>query len=316
MHERERLGRRHQVASVANQIHLGDQSLDDRRARRGRAETAVAHGLAQFVVVHELARAFHRAEQRGFRVARRGLGDALLHLHVGRLDAFVGLHGRERRLFFGIHFLAVHFQPARLHHHLAGAFERLALDARDAHRLHKFCRRIKHREEPLRHHVEQLLLRLAQSLGQHARWHDGKVIADLRVVEDAFVRMHPALLENFFRERTVAREVAQRVERLLDRGDVIFRQRARVRSRVGQHLVLFVERLGQSERVLRAETEASVRLALERRQVVKQRRHLRRGLAFLGDDPGLAEALRANGFRSRLVPKPLRLCFDIAFLDV
>ena len=142
------------------------------------------------------------------------------------------------------------------------------------------------------------------------------MIADLRVVEDAFVRMHPALLENFFRERTVAREIAQRAERLLHRGDVILRQRARVRSRVGQHLVLFVERLRESERVLCAETETSVRLTLQGGEVVKQRRHLRRGLAFLSDDAGLAQAFRANGFRSRLVPKSLGLLLNVALLGV
>ena len=63
-------------------VFLGDETLDDRGARGGRAEAALAHGLAQAVVVHELAGAFHGAEQGGFREARRRLGLAGLHLHV------------------------------------------------------------------------------------------------------------------------------------------------------------------------------------------------------------------------------------------
>src|SRR4029079_2839582 len=50
------------------------ESLDDGGARGGRAEAAVLHGLAQRFVVDDLARGFHRREQRGLGVARRGAG--------------------------------------------------------------------------------------------------------------------------------------------------------------------------------------------------------------------------------------------------
>jgi hypothetical protein len=47
--------------------------------------------------------------------------------------------------------------------------------------------------------------------------------------------------------------------------------------------------------VLARKAEAAVGLALEAGEVEEQRRKLRRRLAFLGDDAGLAEALRADG---------------------
>ena len=72
--QRKRLGRGLQFAAVAHDVFFVDQTFDDRRARGGRAEAFLAHRFAQFLVLDEFARAFHRAEQRGFRIARRRLG--------------------------------------------------------------------------------------------------------------------------------------------------------------------------------------------------------------------------------------------------
>jgi hypothetical protein len=63
-----------QFAAVAVQVFLGEQAFDGRRARRRGAEAALGHGFAQFLVVDQLAGAFHGGEQRGFREARRRLG--------------------------------------------------------------------------------------------------------------------------------------------------------------------------------------------------------------------------------------------------
>ena len=70
-------------------------------------------------------------------------------------------------------------------------------------------------------------------------------------------------------------------QRFLDRGEVIFRQAARVGTRVGQHLVLFVERLRQRQRGLGRETEAAVGFALQAGQIEEQRRQAGFRLGFL-----------------------------------
>ena len=117
--------------------------------------------------------------------------------------------------------------------------------------------------------------------------------------------MHPAALQNLVGEGRITRHAFQHSERGFHRANVIFRQRARIRSRIRQHLVLFVKRLRQAERVLRAETEARVRVALQARQIVKQRRHRGRRLAFFRDDARLAETFRADRFGLGLVPDAL-----------
>ena len=317
LHQRKCFRRRDKLASIAMDIRLVDQTFDGRRARGRRAETAITHRLAQFIVFDCLARALHRAEQRRFRVARRRLRHVALHLDVARDDVFILINRcKRRRVVIGLRLLAIHFQPAGFHQNLARALERLGLNARDADGFQKFSRRIEHGEKPLRHHFKQPLLRLAQALRQHAGRNDRKVIADFCVVEDAFVRAHPVVGQNFFCKPAEAREVAQRIHRLLHRGDVILRQMARIRSRIRQHLVPLVKRLGDGQRILRAETEARVGVALQRGEIVKPRRHLRGRLGFLGDDAGFAEALGADGVRLRLVPDALRLEINITILAI
>ena len=54
--DREGLGRGHQLAYIAVYVFLAEQALDDRGARGRRAEAFLAHGLAQLVVLQQLAR--------------------------------------------------------------------------------------------------------------------------------------------------------------------------------------------------------------------------------------------------------------------
>ena len=70
-HQLERLRAGHQLAAFAVDVLLVDQALDDRGARRRRAEAFFLHRLAQLVVVDQLAGAFHRRQQRRLGVARR-----------------------------------------------------------------------------------------------------------------------------------------------------------------------------------------------------------------------------------------------------
>jgi hypothetical protein len=104
-HQLEGLGRGNQLAALAQHVLLVDQAFDGGRARGRRAQALLLHRLAQLVVFHELAGAFHRAQQRRFAVARgrprlqalglRRLGAhhlARLHRHqVLALVAFLGV---------------------------------------------------------------------------------------------------------------------------------------------------------------------------------------------------------------------------------
>ena len=102
--------------------------------------------------------------------------------------------------------------------------------------------------------------------------------------------------------------LAELLERLLDRGEVVLRQRARIGPRIGQHLVPLVERLGERQRHARREAEAAVRLALQAGQVVEQRRELRGGLGLLAGDAALAAAGGDDRFGLRLRPTAARPC--------
>ena len=65
-HQLKGLGRGNQFAAFAQHVFLGNQALDDARARGGRAQAFFLHGFAQLVVFHGFARAFHGAQERGF----------------------------------------------------------------------------------------------------------------------------------------------------------------------------------------------------------------------------------------------------------
>ena len=236
----------------------------------------------------------------------------MLHLDAAGVDLFIRLHRHQVRVFI-LRLLAIDGQPAGFDDDLAGALERLAFDARDADRLQKFRRRIKNGEKPLRHHVVKFLLRLAQTVRRLRGGNDGEVVGHLGVVENAFVRMHPVIFENRFGKRRVT-GFAEHLQRAFDGADVILRQRARIGARIRQHLVPFVKRLRQAERVLRAEPEPRVRVALQTGQIIEQRRQRRAGLAFLGDNARFAQAFLANRLGLVFFPNALGLELVVAIL--
>ena len=292
-----------------------DQPFDDGRARGRRAQAFFLHCLAQFVVVDEFARSLHCREQRRLGVARRRLGLERIDGHVFGADFFVSCDGDQVRIVF-LRFLAVHGEPTRRDHDFAVGLElvllRTHLDAADARRHHELGRWKEYRQKAFQHHVVELRLDLAQTLGRLQRRDDGEVVRDLRVVEDAFVRLDVTL---FQRRLRVHRQGAQRpwhvlrgdhLHRLLHDVDIVFRQGLAVGSRIGEHLVFFVQRLRDRQRRLGREAEARIGLALQRRQVVQARRTLRAGLGFLAH----ARALTAHRVGDRLgvfrIPQAIR----------
>ena len=175
-------------------------------------------------------------------------------------------------------------------------------DFAEARRDVEFRRGIKCRHKTPRDHVEDLRFRVVEVFRFRRRRNDGEVIADLGVVEDALVRLAPNFLERLLGVRLQrAGKIAQR---LLNDRQIILRQGARIGARISQHLVPLVECLGDLERALGGETVASVRLALQRRQIVETRRDLRAGFLFLGNGgDGLALARGDDRFGGAPDPK-------------
>ena len=74
------------------------------------------------------------------------------------------------------------------------------------------------------------------------------MVGYLGVVEDALVRVYPAVFKNGGGMLGIrAFEIRQR---FLDRANVVLGQAAGIGTRVGQYLVLFIQRLSQTQRVL------------------------------------------------------------------
>src|SRR5439155_25787342 len=102
-------------------------------------------------------------------------------------------------------------------------------------------------------------------------------------------------------------------ERVVYGRQVILRERARVRSRIGQYLVFFVQRLRKRKRRPRRQAEAAVRFPLKTGQIVEKGRDLRGRLGLFRDDARLAFAVCRDRSRFGLVTEPLRARVGVIF---
>src|SRR6185295_6420257 len=106
--------------------------------------------------------------------------------------------------------------------------------------------------------------------------------------DDALQRQHVQALDVDRRVLVLAARRADVAGDRLELGDHVARQVARARPRIREDLVLLVAALGGGQRAPRGEAEAAVGLALQRREVVEQRRALLALLALeLRDRAGL-----------------------------
>ena len=228
--EHEGLARGLKLVAVAVEVFFIDQAFDDRGACGRGAQTSVGHGRAQFIVFDQLARTFHRTEQRGFVVPGGRFGLVELEVYLFSLNPLAGLHrdqigGGLFALVLGLGLAAVDLEPAGLYQHLAVGLEGFALDPGDAGGDEVFCRWVKYGEEALGHHVVNAQLHVAQILGLHRGGDDGEVIADFGVVEDALIGSNPALFQNGGGKFSVSAAV-HRLEHAPGGPKVIFGQRA------------------------------------------------------------------------------------------
>ena len=229
---------------------------------------------------------------------RLGLGQchawvfARLHGHQGlafvAVFATVGFAGR---------FFAVNGQPAGVDEHLALGLEMVLRHLADARGDLVLRGREEHRHEAAHHQVVQLLLGFGQAAGRLRGGDDGKVVAHLAVVEHALGRAQVVVLQRLAGKRgqVAVLRGGQHLQRLARGGQVVLGQVARIGTRVGQRLVLFVQRLGQRQGGFGRKAELAVGLALQAGQVKQQRAGLGAGLRFFGDGGGLALHGAGNG---------------------
>ena len=312
---------RHQLALHAVHVFLINEPVDDVGARGRGTEASFFHCVGQFFVVHQFARGFHGGKQRRFGVTRRRLRRfrEQIGLQRFRLAAIFGLQRGQRFAILRI-FLndgaAINFEPARRRQHFPFGLELMLRDLAIPRRDIEFRRREKHGNEAARDHVVNFRFRVIEVLRFRRRRDDGEVIADLGVVEDAFVRPDPIVLQRLFRVRL--KRPGKVSQSLASDRQIIFRQGARIRSRIGQHLVLFVERLRDLQGALGGKTETAVRFALQRRQIVEPRRDLRAGLLLLGDARDRVPlARRQHCFRRGPVPDAIgAIVLVVALLEI
>jgi hypothetical protein len=162
-----------------------------------------------------------------------------------------------------------------------------------------------HAKEALGDQVIELLLVIAEP-GEVARRNDGKVVGDFGVVENPLGRHDAAVVQRILgilRQRRVF--TADGPDGLLDVPDVVFREVFGIGSRIGQHLVLLIERLGNLQGAPRRVAEAPRGLTLQRCQVKELGRRLGLRLGLLGDDRGHSLAAGLDRLGVGRVPQAL-----------
>src|SRR5215510_11753474 len=128
------------------------------------------------------------------------------------------------------------------------------------------------------------------------------MVADLGVVKNPLVRLDPIVVENSAGER-----IFKFTQCRFYRRHVILGQRARIRAWIRDGLVPLVQRLCDLKGALRGETEATVRFALQAREIIQLRRDLCAGLFFLKlNDAFFARALLLNGLGDFAMPQSRR----------
>ncbi len=197
--------------------------------------------------------------------------------------------------------LAVDAAPARNQHHLPAGAEHVRasrLGPGGAHRRfdagvleHRLG--VENGQEPAHHQVvdpQVVLVHLVDRVTLGAGGDDRVVVGDLGVVDDA-AEGQQIEAEDVPRGCGVFAAFADQRGDRLDLGDHVLGQVARVGPGVGQRLVLLVQSLGGAQGAAGGEAVAAVGVALERGEVIQQRRALLAlGLLELGDgaDPACA----------------------------
>ena len=190
-----------EIAAVAQDVAVAEESLDDGGARGGSAETPLAHRLAELLILDKLARSFHGAEQGRFVEAGGWTGLGLVNLDgIGACTLKLGRGAGDGNQHLGVvitrGLLTVDGEPTGIGQDFPLALERLSLDAGDAGGDIKASGGVEDRDEALGDHQEKLCLHLVESGGGSPGRDDGMVVGDLGVVEDLAGFDHPILFQS------------------------------------------------------------------------------------------------------------------------
>ena len=170
--------------------------------------------------------------------------------------------------------------------------------------------REEHRDEAFEDHIVELRFLLVE-FDDAASWDDRKVIRDLGVVKHALGKLHTVILDRIdgpFSSRVSGfGEVAKGLENL---AHVVFRQVARVSSRISEHLVTLVQCLCQPECVFGGEGG----FALKGGEVVELRRDLFGRLSLFRDCACFAFATLVDLFGGGFIPNALGAAMWLLFV--
>ena len=202
-----------QRAAVALDVTDLQQPLDDRRARRRRADPVLLHRLAQLLVVDELAGGLHRRQQRAVVVALRRLGLLALELDLTDVGG-LALHELRQPLVAALVVvgggvlqvggLAVRATPTGNQQQLAAGAEHVTGDGRLDARVLEHRLGMEHGQEAPRDQVVDLaviLVELVDRVALGVGRDDRVVVGHLGVVDDPSQRQHVEPADVFGRGR-------------------------------------------------------------------------------------------------------------------
>ena len=177
-----------------------------------------------------------------------------------------------------------------------------------------FGGRKKYGHESTGDEIVEFLLGLGEIFRRLRGRNDREVIADFRVVENSFVRLYPFAVENLRCKWIVIIAFTEGFQRLSHRGQIIFWQMTRIRTRIGQHLVPLVQCLCQTQCVFGRKTKAGIGFTLQAGQVKQCRRHRCAGPRLFGDYTCLASTCGDDGLGSCFAPQAFCALFRIGFI--
>ena len=224
------------------------------RSGRGSPKPALAHSLAEFLVINELSSPFHSGKEGGFIETGGWLGLVFLDFQAFGPGSLVLGDRDDGLVILASSLFAINGEPTRLDENFSIRFEGFPLHSGDTGGDFKLRSGIKHRNKTAGDHVVNFQLKIIERLGRNASRDDGMVVGDLGVIENTAIEIHPTRLESL---ASVCSEVVdlEFAHHIFHIRQIVLRHVTRVGTWIGEDFVFFVEGLGDLERALGTETE-------------------------------------------------------------
>ena len=296
----------YQVLFLLTDIVALEERLDNGSTRGRTADTVLFQGIAQFVVIHQLAGSFHGAQQGGFGVRTRRLRPLLVQ--VGQVRAALSHHkGGEHVLFFAafLLFFLLRLCRGRAEYHTPAGFQYLLARNLKLYLLHlayyggrsEQTVRIEHGNETACNQVEYAALHIRQVLGRLAGRNDGMVVRHFRVIEH-LLRLRQS---SSVQRSSQCLVIAQSLQYAGTFGIDVVTQESGIYTRIGRYFLL-VKRLDGFQRLIGGESEFPVALHLQGSQVEQTGRSL---FPVLAGDVRYGKRRILYLFQQSLTPLPV-----------